>query len=219
MGFEAWGALQDSVALAFPLKTSDCGDILWLVLELHLGGGRPPSVAVGLSAFYSLLLSLFCSAFSPFFPCRLSFAVGEADSFAPGKALDQAGRNVASSHRKSVLWGMALASQSQLSSCVSGHRRSELSQGASFNPEMTGGGSVWGGREQACCGRLDVPGETEEAVETRPGSWGRPGVFSLPPGDRGLGKDKQRLASGLRPSQPAGGWGVKWEPGSPGFKS
>lgn len=84
-------------------------------------------MAAGPSAFYSLLLSLFCSAFSPFFPCRLGFADGEAGSFAPGEALYQAGRNVVSSHRKSMVWGMALASQSQLSSCVSGHRKSMLS--------------------------------------------------------------------------------------------
>ncbi|XP_027426441.1 membrane progestin receptor gamma isoform X1 [Zalophus californianus] len=49
---------------------------------------------------------------------RLGFADGEAGSFAPGEALYQAGRNVVSSHRKSMVWGMALASQSQLSSCL-----------------------------------------------------------------------------------------------------
>lgn len=53
-----------------------------------------PSVAAGPSAFYSLLLSLFCSAFSPFFPRRLGFAAGEADSFASGEALDQAGQKL-----------------------------------------------------------------------------------------------------------------------------
>ncbi|VCX36825.1 unnamed protein product [Gulo gulo] len=50
---------------------------------------------------------------------RLGLADGEAGSFAPGEAVYQAGRNVVSSHRKSMVWGMALASQSQLSSCVS----------------------------------------------------------------------------------------------------
>ncbi|XP_044915040.1 membrane progestin receptor gamma isoform X2 [Felis catus] len=38
---------------------------------------------------------------------RLGFAAGEAGSFAPGKALYQAGRNVVSSHGKSMVWGMA----------------------------------------------------------------------------------------------------------------
>nr|XP_019581201.1 PREDICTED: membrane progestin receptor gamma isoform X2 [Rhinolophus sinicus] len=49
---------------------------------------------------------------------RLGFAAGEADSFAPGEALYQAGRNVVSSHRKSMVWVMALTSLIQLSSCT-----------------------------------------------------------------------------------------------------
>lgn len=178
MGFEARRASQDSVAPTLPFKTSGCGDTLWPDLELHLGSGRPLSVATGLSAFYSLLLSLFCSAFSPFSPSRLSFAVGEADSFVPGKALYRAGRNVAGNP---CFGGWpSPASQSQLSSCVSGHRKSALSQGASLSPEVTGGGSAWGRREQACWDRLAVPGEAE-AIETGPGSWG----IGLPPGAQG----------------------------------
>lgn len=66
---------------------SGFGDTLWRNVELHLGCGRPLSLAVDPSALYSLLLSLFFSAFSPFFPCRLGFAAGEAGSFAPGEAL------------------------------------------------------------------------------------------------------------------------------------
>ncbi|KAK2501478.1 hypothetical protein MC885_015456, partial [Smutsia gigantea] len=49
---------------------------------------------------------------------RLGFAAGEAGSLVPGETLYQAGRNVVSSRRKSMLWGMALTSQSQLSSCL-----------------------------------------------------------------------------------------------------
>lgn len=153
VGFEARGGeggfSAGFLARTVPLKTSvatPCG-LAWNC-TLVVGS---PSLAADLSAFYSLLLSLFCSAFSPFSPCRRTSAVGEADSLAPGKALYQAGRTV-SSPRKSMLWGMSLASQSQLSSCVSGHRQSVLAQGAPCPPEMTGGGSVWGRREQACRG-------------------------------------------------------------------
>lgn len=51
-----------------------------------------------------------------------------------------------------MVWVMALTSLIQLSSCVSGHRKSMLSQRASFNPEMIGSGSAWGRREQTCHG-------------------------------------------------------------------
>ncbi|XP_024305735.1 membrane progestin receptor gamma isoform X3 [Homo sapiens] len=44
---------------------SGCGDIAWPNAELQLGSGRPLSRATGPSAFFSLLLSLFSSAFSP----------------------------------------------------------------------------------------------------------------------------------------------------------
>lgn len=47
---------------------SGCGDIAWPDAELQLGSGRPFSQATGPSAFFSLLLSLFYSAFSPLFP-------------------------------------------------------------------------------------------------------------------------------------------------------
>lgn len=87
-----------------------------------------------------------------------------------------------------MLWEMAPASQSQLSSCVSGHRKSMLSQGAPFHPGVTGGGSSWGRRERAYCGRPGLPRETEEAVETCPGSWGRGAIVVCPLGQRGLGK-------------------------------
>ncbi|XP_008539760.1 membrane progestin receptor gamma isoform X2 [Equus przewalskii] len=49
---------------------------------------------------------------------RLGLAAGEAGSFAPGEELYQAGRNIFSSRRKSMLWGMALPSQSRLSFCL-----------------------------------------------------------------------------------------------------
>ncbi|XP_045305226.1 membrane progestin receptor gamma isoform X2 [Leopardus geoffroyi] len=68
---------------------------------------------------------------------RLGFAAGEAGSFAPGKALCQAGRNVVSSHGKSMVWGMALAGHSQLSSC-----------GWRFTPKA--GVPVCGGDRPAC---------------------------------------------------------------------
>lgn len=109
-----------------PLGLSDCSDTVWPDLELRLGSGRPLSVAAGSSAFNSLLLSLFSSAFCPFFPCRLGLAAGEAGSFALGEELYQAGRNIFSSRRKSMFWGMALPSQSRLSFCVSGRSRGAL---------------------------------------------------------------------------------------------
>lgn len=117
-----WGALEDAVA-------TPCG-LIWNCI-LVVGAAPPPphrpsaSVAAGPSASYSLLLSLVCSAFSPFSLCRLGFAAGEAGSFALGEVLYQAGRNV-SSCRKSMVWGMALVSQSQPSSRVSGRRKSVL---------------------------------------------------------------------------------------------
>lgn len=115
-----WGALEDAVA-------TPCGLIWNCTLVVGAASPHPhsASVAAGPSASYSLLLSLVCSAFSPFSLCRLGFAAGEAGSFALGKVLYQAGRNV-SSCRKSMVWGMALVSQSQPSSCVSGRRKSVL---------------------------------------------------------------------------------------------
>ncbi|XP_073918135.1 membrane progestin receptor gamma isoform X3 [Castor canadensis] len=53
---------------------------------------------------------------------RLGFAAGDAGPFSPGEALYQAWRHVVSSCRKLMLWGTALASQRQVSSCASGHR-------------------------------------------------------------------------------------------------
>lgn len=101
-----------------------------------------------------------------------------------------------------MLWEMALSSQSQLSSCVSGPRKSMLSQGAPFHPEVTEGGSSWGRRERSCCGRLVLPEETEEAVEICPGSWGRGAISVCPLGQRGLAP-QTKLGGGPRP---AGGW-------------
>lgn len=82
-----------------PSGISDCGDILWLDVELHLWSGGVFFVCLFallcfvlflscvvksfLFCFLSLLLSflLFCSFFLS--SCRLSFVAGEADSFAP----------------------------------------------------------------------------------------------------------------------------------------
>ncbi|XP_072595099.1 membrane progestin receptor gamma isoform X2 [Vulpes vulpes] len=93
---------------------------------------------------------------------RLGFADGEAGSFAPGEALYQAGRNVVSSHRKSMVWGMALASQSQLSSCilfiydrprergrVTGRRRGRLHAGSPTRDSFPGLQDRALGRRQA----------------------------------------------------------------------
>uniref|UniRef100_A0A8B9YBU7 Progestin and adipoQ receptor family member 5 n=1 Tax=Bos mutus grunniens TaxID=30521 RepID=A0A8B9YBU7_BOSMU len=63
-------------------------------------------------AVLNTIISIWLSCYS-----RLGLAAGEAGSFALGEVLYQAGRHV-SSRRKSVFWGMALANQSQLSSCV-----------------------------------------------------------------------------------------------------
>lgn len=54
-------------------------------------------------------VSLFCFLLSFF------FLVGS------GCSVCFLGRNVISDHRKSMLWGMALVSQSQISSLTSGH--------------------------------------------------------------------------------------------------
>lgn len=103
-----------------------------------------------------------------------------------------------------MVWVMALTSLIQLSSCVSGHRKSMLSQRASFNPEMLGSGSAWGRREQTCHGPTGSARGHWRLLK-HPGSWGSGSVFSLPPGAEGR-RYRQRLGSGLRPAQPAGGW-------------
>lgn len=182
--------MWDSRLPPLPLRISDCGDTLWPNLDLHLSSGWPLSEAAGPSAFYSLCRLFSVLLFLLFSPHhRLGFAAGEADSFAPGEALYQAlyqaGRNVVSSRRKSMVWGMALTSQSQLSSCVSGHRKSALSQRASFNSEMTGGSSAWGRRERACHGQTGSARGAEEAVDTGPGSGVSGSVFGLFPGAEG----------------------------------
>lgn len=193
-----------SPSLSKPLAVATPYGLAW---NCTLGVEGP---SLSLLAFFLPFILCCCLSsvllFLPFPLYRLSFAVGEADPFAPGKALCRAGRNVVSSRRKSMLWGMALASQPEPASCVSGHRKRAFPQGASLSPEVTGGGSAWGRREQACWGRLAVPGGAE-AVETGPGSWG----MGCPLGPRGPGKDRQRLAGGLRSSQPAGGWGCAME--------
>lgn len=79
-----------------PSGISGCGDILWLDVELHLWNSGffvclfacfVLFLSCVVKSFFVLFLSLLLSflLFCFFFlsPCRLSFVVGEADSFAP----------------------------------------------------------------------------------------------------------------------------------------
>lgn len=173
MDFEAWGTSQDSLSKPLAVATP-CG----LAWNCTLGWEAPLCSCWPFCLLFSVAVSpLFC--FFSLFPPVDSALLSERLTRLPlGKHFIGLGEMLSQVAGNPCFGGWpSPASQSQLSSCVSGHRKSVLSQGASLSPEVTGGGSAWGRMEQAGWGRPAVPGEAE-AVETSPGSWDT----GVPPG-------------------------------------